>query len=68
MAASAPTVRLNPVSLQRVGVCFHRDGPRLGIRCRRCGRVWHPDLRCGIGPLPRPFWHCPNGCNRPKES
>jgi hypothetical protein len=35
------------------------------LQCNECDAVWSPKIQKG-GRLPRNYWHCPNGCNRPK--
>lgn len=49
---------------ERAGVTLLLDTP-LVFQCDECGAVWSPDVQKG-GRLLHNYWHCPNGCNRPK--
>jgi hypothetical protein len=55
--------RFTKSELARVGVeiyCPHT----VKLQCNECGQIWKPKLRAG-GKLPRHYWVCPNGCNKP---
>ena len=56
--------RVTKGQLKKTGIALLVDNP-LVLQCDECGAVWSPDIRKG-GHLPRNYWHCPNGCNRPK--
>lgn len=56
--------RYSPAELDKVEVEI-LDRERVHLRCKQCGTTWSPDLRAG-GHLPRRYWQCPQGCNRPQ--
>lgn len=50
--------------LKEASVTLLADTP-LVLQCNECDAVWSPKIQKG-GRLPRNYWYCPNGCNRPK--
>jgi hypothetical protein len=56
-------LRTTPGELAKVGVKV-ADKDSFSLKCARCGARWSPMLVSG-GRLPRSYWQCPQGCNRP---
>lgn len=58
------TKRETKKQLNEASVTLLVDTP-LVLQCNECDAVWSPKIQKGRR-LPRNYWYCPNGCNRPK--
>lgn len=49
--------------LLKVGAFLLQKVP-MQLQCAICGRKWVKRVKQGA-PLPKDYWHCPEGCNAP---
>ena len=58
-------VKYSERSLAKVGVEIV-DQDRVILRCKECGAAFSPMWKTGAKRMPKRWWRCHNGCNRPK--
>ncbi len=57
-------VKISEESLAKVGVEI-MDHARLILRCKGCAAEFSPIRKAGAKRMPKRWWLCQNGCNRP---